>query len=127
MQSEQVEVAASVQRQGEHLFRIDHIAQLGILCFYLHHARRYVDFFLDISDCQRQVNAKLIVHLEHDVRCVVLLEARGGGVQLVGADRQRQEAVGTILSRRRRTRDVGLRIRSRDSRSLDHRLGLIPY
>ena len=83
--------------------------------------------FLDVSDLEDYVDAKLVVYLEHDVGGVELLESGDRDVYLVVPDWQRQKTIGAIVGRNRLLGEIGLRVRYRDACSLDHGLRRIAH
>ena len=92
------------------------------LGFNLHRVGGDAHFLFHVADSQVDVDAQLIIHLQDDVGCVELLEAWDRGVHPVGAGRQCQKVIGTIITGHGVLGKVGLGVRHRHAYSLDHGL-----
>src|SRR4029077_6855216 len=108
LQPEQIDVAAPVERQGEHLLGIDHVAELGIFCVYAHGICGSADFLRYRAHIESNVEFELVVHLKNDIVSSKGPESRSGCVDPVVPGGQSKKAVRTIRAGNSLQLEVGV-------------------
>src|ERR1700722_2214085 len=92
LQAQEIDKAAAVQRKGEHLLRIDDVAELRAFCLDLNSVGGDFDFVGDAADFQRDVVVELVVDLNGDVIHDGGAEAGRRHSKLVGSGREGEDA-----------------------------------
>ena len=90
MQTQQIDVAAAVQRQRQKFLGLDHVAELRRFRLHLHRVRFHADRLLDGSDFQHNIDFQAIVHLHINAGRLKVLETGRGPRYGVCPGRQRQ-------------------------------------
>ena len=126
LQAQQIDEAAAIQREGEHLLRVDNVAKLRVFRLYLHGIGFHLDHFLlrgaDLESC---VDLQLVIDLHNDVCLFKRPEASGGNRESVVADREREHAVRSVRGGDGFLLEISLHVGRRDARTGDGRLGLV--